>query len=425
MEKNFIIQAENSIAGALLIEPENVLSSVRDIVRESDFLSEYARAIFTATAALVDHGKPCDANLIREAAGDAVTVEYCQEAMNVTPTIVNAAEYARIVHEAAQARRAQEIGAELVNGEKSPVEALAQIQELIRNQGSTMHTPGETAQMVMDSINEAANGKKRPFTATGIKRLDAILSGGFPKGGLITIAARPGTGKSTVAITLADKMTESGGPVLYFSLEMTALQIWLWRLASSTGLSRSDIYTGRIIKDSSWKKIGDSMIDLSERPFFICDTPSSMEDIERQARSVKNLSLIVVDHIGLVKSKAPGTRYEIMTDTAHRLKQLALSLQIPILALCQLNRQSLQRDGKRPTMADRRDSGAIEEDSDVVCLLFREAEYRPKDKQPKPWELQTIDFIVDKNRHGMTGIVQLEYCPMNARILEDTDAKRD
>lgn len=167
------------------------------------------------------------------------------------------------------------------------------------------------------------------------------------------------------------------------------------------------------------------MMDLSERPFYICDTPSSMEDIERQARSIKNLALIVVDHIGLVKSKTSGSRYEIMTDTAHRLKQLALSLQIPIIALCQLNRQSLQRDGKRPTMADLRDSGAIEEDSDVVCLLFREAEYRPKDKQPKPWELQTVDFIVDKNRHGMTGIVRLDYCPMNARILEGTDAKRD
>ena len=425
MDEKFIIQAENSIAGSLLLEPYNVLPSIRGIVRESDFLNDYARAIFTATASLVDHGKPCDANLIQEAAGEGASADYCREAMNITPTTVNAAEYARIVHEAAQGRRVRKIGEALSLDQASPIEAMEQIQDILRNNGSAVHTPSEVAQKVMDSINDAADGKLRPFIKTGFPTLDSVLSGGFSKGGLVTMAARPGTGKTTVAVNIADQIAAASGAVLYFSLEMTAKQIWYWRIASYTGIARSNIYSGNLSKSSSWAKIGDAMIALSDRPFYICDTPSSMEDIERQARSLQNLSLIVVDHIGLVKSKPSGSRYEIMTDTAHRLKQLALSLQIPILALCQLNRAALQREGKRPTMADLRDSGAIEEDSDVVCLLFRVAEYLPKDKQPKPWDLQTIDFIIDKNRHGRTGIIPLEFCPMNARILERTDAKRD
>lgn len=131
------------------------------------------------------------------------------------------------------------------------------------------------------------------------------------------------------------------------------------------------------------------------------------------------LSLLVVDHIGLIKTTERGSRYEIMTQTAHQLKQLALSLKIPVLALCQLNRQSEARESKRPTMADLRDSGAIEEDSDVVCLLFRPAQYAPEDQRPKAWESQPLDFIVDKNRHGMTGKTTLCFCGINSRILED------
>ena len=123
-----------------------------------------------------------------------------------------------------------------------------------------------------------------------------------------------------------------------------------------------------------------------------------------------------MDHIGLIKPTSKGTHYEIMTDHAHRLKQLALSLKVPILTLCQLNRQSEQRETKRPSMADLRDSGAIEEDSDVVCLLFRPAQYAKPENRPKAWENQDIDFIIDKNRHGETGIVTMNFNGYLSRV---------
>ena len=165
------------------------------------------------------------------------------------------------------------------------------------------------------------------------------------------------------------------------------------------------------------------MNTLSQRPMIIRDTPSTIDDIEREARCTEGITLLVVDHIGLIRQQAGKktfSRYEFMTDTAHRLKQLALSMHLPILALCQLNRASEQRNDKIPGMADLRDSGAIEEDSDVVCLLHREAQYLPEENRPKPWEAQPIDFIIAKNRHGMTGTVTLDFYGINARIIERT-----
>ena len=149
---------------------------------------------------------------------------------------------------------------------------------------------------------------------------------------------------------------------------------------------------------------------LYNRPLYIHDEPSTVEDIERKARCINGLSLIVVDHIGLIKNTSGSSRYEFITSVSHQLKQLALSMKIPVIGLCQLNRGTEQRI--RPTMADLRDSGAIEEDSDVVVLLYRERQYGAE------WE--PIEFIIDKNRHGTTGILELGFCGSFSRIEENT-----
>ena len=421
------LYAENSIAGALLIEPECVLHNIRGKVAAADFRSESAKAVYLAASELVDGGKTCDAVTILKTAassGAPVSEEYCSKCMQLTPTTVNAPEYAEIIHEAAQNRRAREIGRSLAQGESGPVEAIGRLQELLRSQASTILTPMEAAQKVMDYFSSAASGDIKPFLPTGYRSIDALLAGGLVTGGLITLAARPGTGKTTVALSIADNVAAAGNKVLYISLEMTKEQLWACRVANYTGIGRSDVYRGQVFADDRRAKDAGKVMDafdmLSRSPFYIRDIPATVEDIERAARSIDDLSLIVVDHIGLIKPPAGfrGSRYEIMTETAHRLKQLALSMQIPILALCQLNRQSVQRDAKRPTMADLRDSGAIEEDSDCVCLLHREAMYVPEEERPKSWEVQGIYFLVDKNRHGATGAVELGFCGANSRIIE-------
>ena len=411
------LQCEDGIAGSLLMEPKETLALIRGKVSASDFCNDNARAIFQAAGSLIDSGKPCDTNLLQVEA--SVPVKYCRDAMIGTPTIVNASEYARIVHDAAQQRRVQEIGDDLSAGKLDAVAALAKLQELMRTQSGGIISPQETAQSAMDVFSAAADGSLKPFLSTGYKSLDRMLSGGLANGGLITIAARPGTGKTTAALNLAENVCAAGGTVLYISLEMTSAQIWACRVANAASLNRSDVLSGRIIsrgiaKDRSREEKGNAerlysaFEALNNRNFYILDKPATVDDIERYARTINNLALIVVDQIGLIKNTSRGTRFEFITGISHELKQLALSLRIPVLALCQLNRASTLR--ARPTMADLRDSGAIEEDSDVVILLYR-------DHQPgAQWE--PVEFIIDKNRHGTTGILELGFSGPYSRIAE-------
>lgn len=425
--------AENSLAGCILIQPQEVLAAVRGIVSESDFYFDTPRAIFIAASSLLAAGKACDVILIQEEAEKLqkkVNAEYCAKIMELTPTCVNCEEYARIIHEEAQKRRCQEIGHNLQFEELSAVDAIAQLQDILRGAGGNVKDPVEVAQYVMDYINAVASGEAQTYLPTGFDSLDKQLSGGQKGGlvnsGLITVAARPGTGKSTIALAIGENVAANGGKVLYISLEMTEVQLWSCRLASYSGLSRSKIYDGmRGADEKSWKELVDAFQALSTRQFYIRAIPSTVEDIEREARCIDGLSLMIVDHIGLVKATEQGSRYDKMTETSHRLKQLALSLKIPILALCQLNRQSEGRNDKRPTMADLRDSGAIEEDSDVVALLFRPAVYAKEEDRPKPWEAQELQVIVDKNRHGSTGTVYMNFCGMNSRIVEGNNASDD
>lgn len=421
------IAAEHNLSGCILVYPSETIRDVRSIVSADDFYNEHARAIFVAASSLIATGKACDPVLILEETerqGQKVDAEYCKNAMASFVTMANAVETARVIHEQAQKRRGHQVGVDLADGQIGATDAVARLQDILRGDGGHVRQPLEAASYVMDYINDVAAGKARTFLPTGFDALDRQLSGGskggLVSGGLITIAARPGTGKSTIALAIGDNVAANGGKVLYISLEMTEVQLWTCRAARVSGLSRSKIYDGMRDSDAQeWKKLTSAFDDLSKRLFFIRDMPSTVDDIEREARCIDGLDLIIVDHVGLVKSNERGSRYEIMTDTAHRLKQLALSLKIPIIGLCQLNRQSEGRSDKRPTMADLRDSGAIEEDSDVVALLFRPAAYlRDEDEKPKPWESQELQVIVDKNRHGGTGTVFMSFCGLNSRITE-------
>lgn len=425
--------AENSLAGCVLVATEETLKDVRGVVSEQDFFNEQARAIFAAASRLNALGQACDPVLIQaeaEKQGNKISTEYIAELMRLFTTTANASETARVIHTEAQKRLCRQIGHELQMNDLPATDAIARLQDVLRGNGGNVREPGEVANYVMDYINAVAAGEANTFLPTGFNSLDKMLSGGEKGGlvnsGLITVAARPGTGKSTIALAIGDNVAQRGGKVLYISLEMTEVQLWSCRLAAYSGLSRSRIYDGMNgASGDDWKRLTDAFQKLSTWPFYIRAIPSTVEDIEREARCIDDLQLLIIDHMGLVKSPVVGKRYDVMTDTAHRLKQLALSLKIPILGLCQLNRQSEGRNDKRPTMADLRDSGAIEEDSDVVALLFRPAVYLNEDERPKPWETQELQVIVDKNRHGTTGTVYMQFCGMNSRIMEGNNGRND
>lgn len=420
MQFDIIDRAERDLIGCVLVETERTIREIRSIVSASDFTSSACRAIYEAALSLLDSGKAADPTQILACAaerGEAVEEAWAAEVMRQYVTTANATATAELVHKAAVDRASEGVGSALALGQISTTDAVAQLQELMQRQGAKMQSPLEAAHSFMDYVVAAHAGEIAPFVSTGFASLDKQLSGGFVSSGLITLAARPGTGKTTVALNLAERVAERGQSVLYFSLEMDSRQLWAKRVGAYSGVDCSHIYRG-LICDNEWQRFNQATDILSRHPFHIYDKPCTIDDIERITRSIETPDLIVVDHIGLIKNHAGRSRYELMTDTSHRLKQLALSTGVPILALCQLNRQSEARESKLPTVADLRDTGAIEEDSDVVMLLHRPALYLPAEERPEFWEEQELQIIVGKNRHGVIGRTSLVFVGMTSRIME-------
>lgn len=412
-------RAEIDLMGALLLSPGEVLESIRPIVSEADFYNSEARAVYKAVKSCIDGGKGAEVSIIlAEAAqmGEVVTALTAEQAMRQAPLKSNCAALAEIVRNAAVQREAQAVGLALADGRTTVLEALAKLQEHATRQGSKLQHYTETVVEFADYLDSPGS----PFIETGFVSLDKALSGGFVQSGFIALAARPGTGKTTVAINLAERIAATGKAVLYFSVEMDKTQILARRTAALSGLPFADLYEKKIERSNKTKleKLAEAQKATHNHPFYIYDKPCSLDDIEQIIRTTPDVALVVIDHIGLISHKSGGSRYEIMTAISHRLKQIALSTGIPILGLCQLNRQSETRENKRPTMADLRDTGAIEEDADAVILLFRPERYADEDAQPKPWDEQEIALIIDKNRHGATGTVKLGFIPMSAKIQE-------
>ena len=430
-EYRIAVQAELDILGCLLVDPAETLGRIRGIVSPGDFMNGKAAAAYRAATALEGEGKDVDVLMIRKKAlelGEGLDEEFCRECMEYYTTTANVAEHAKIVRDAARKRAASSIGRRLAEGELGTEEALSALQDALSSGLCEAVPSAEGTNTFLDHVSDAAAGKVKPFIPTGFPSLDEALGGGLIKSGLVTLAARPGTGKTTVALNLAERAAAAGYTTLYISLEMDSNQIYARRAAIESGLPYGRIYRGAIGEDDGkeWIRLSDACGKLYGRPFYLVDTPCTFDDIERHARTVPGLQLLCIDHIGLIRPAADMqrlSRYEIMTAISHRLKQLALSLRIPVLALCQLNRSSESRQDRVPTMADLRDSGAIEEDSDVVALLFRETAYLPREQQPKSWEAQPLDIIIDKNRHGMTGTAAFSFFGGSARIREEGGIK--
>lgn len=416
------IVAEESIAACILVAPTETLSLVRQIVQADDFALEYARSVFRAACMLADDNKPIDPVTILDQAKDAglpISAEWVKETMKAYLTTANVEYNSGIIREGALTRKAREIGAALENDEIKPQEAIERLQDALSARTSFLATPVEDAQEFYTYLNDVASGNVKPFLSTGLDNLDDILGGGLVSEGLITLAGRPGQGKTVVGLVIADNVAAAGGRVLYESLEMSKAQLWSRRVSRKSAVPYSKLMGGtfRTDDDQEWKKIIAAVGDLSKRSMIINSTNARMSDIERHVRQAGNLDLIVVDHMGLIIPDTNSDSLYLPTTLAcHALKRLAKSTGTPVLLLCQLNRANTQRSDKRGTLADLRSSGAIEEDSDAVIFIHRDAYYLPPEQQPKPWEPQTMELNVAKNRHGETGAVYMDFVGMLASI---------
>ena len=414
--------AEESVAACILVEPTETLGLVRQIVTADDFALEQAKSVFMAACLLSDNKKPIDPTTILVQAKESslpLTSEWVRQTMQAYLTTANVEYNASIIRECSIVRKSREIGAALEAEEIAPQDAIEKLQDALSHRASMLSTPVEDATEFYGYLKDVSSGNVKPFLSTGLPNLDEILGGGLISEGLITLAGRPGQGKTVAGLVIAENVAAAGGRVLYESLEMSKEQLWARRVSRKSAVPYKKLMNGSFNQesDADWKSIMSAMSELAKRNLIINSTNAKISDIERHVRQAGHLDLIVIDHLGLIiPDKVTDSLYLPTTMASHALKRLAKSTGTPVLMLCQLNRANTQRSDKRGTLADLRNSGAIEEDSDAVIFIHREAYYLPPEEQPKSWEPQTMEMNVAKNRHGETGAVYMDFIGMLANI---------
>jgi replicative DNA helicase len=414
------LAAEQSVLGGMLLSKDAV-ADVLERLRPNDFYRPAHQSIFDAILDLYGRGEPADAitvaaeldrrGLLRRIGG----APYLHTLIATVPTAANACYYAGIVAEKAVLRRLVAAGTRVVQYGYAGADG-ADVNEVVdRAQAEIYDVTGQRTsedftsladllQPTMDEIDSiASHGGSARGVPTGYRDLDELTNGLQP-GQMIVVAARPGIGKSTVAMdVLRSCSIKHGLPGIIFSLEMSKSEIVMRMLSAEAKIPLADMRSGRM-SDQDWTRLASRMSDLSQAPLYIDDSPNlTMMEIRAKARRLKQrngLSLIVIDYLQLMSSS--GRRYESrqqeVSDLSRSIKLLAKELDVPILALSQLNRGPEQRADKRPMLSDLRESGSLEQDPDIVLLLHRPDAFDPQD--PRAGE---AEMIVAKHRSGRMG----------------------
>ena len=410
---------ENGVIGSLLIDPLPVLPIIRRKLSAGDFCDKNNRLIFQAACSLADEGKAVDVLTILEAAElNEEGGRYAAELMQLTPTAANVETYIEGVLKRAQKDRLRQLCdelAELLLLPGSSTDALCTFMQRGLGDISESNTPsnsvgGEALENYYSLLRDIDLGLVAPFIKSGYSELDEIL-GGFAREGLYILAARPGMGKTTLGLQIADRVAKRGLSTLFVSLEMSQEQISAKRVAVLSGLPYRKLACAAL-DAGEYEKVCRACDILSKRPLRLNKKRScTLEDIELTARQIPELAFLVIDYLGLIQNSRGSSLYEKMSDTSGGLKRLAMSLGIPILCLAQLNREVENRCGNEPKLSDLRDSGAIEQDADGVILLLGLTE------KEKLSGCGDIDCIVAKNRHGATGRAKLRWFLDSGRIV--------
>ncbi len=350
------------------------------------------------------------------------TRSYLLQLMEITPTSANVMEYAKIVRDKALMRAvataAGDITAMVQEGTGSAGDLLEAAEQKIyairrgRN-AQSMVTIGVVLQDVMERLAEltAAGGEKVPGLSTGFSAVDSKING-LNDSDLLLLAARPGMGKTSMALNVAlSAAKESGKTVAIFSLEMSREQL-VTRLIATEGLvENTRLVTGNL-RESDWVKIAEAASALSRTDIRIDDNPLlTVADMNAKCRRLDNLGLVVIDYLQLMtsaggKGYSGENRQQAVSDISRMLKIMAKELQVPVLCLSQLSRANEKREDKRPMLSDLRESGAIEQDADIVMFLYRD-DYYNEDSEKR----NIAECIIAKNRHGETGKVPLRWMP--------------
>ncbi len=408
--------AEQSVLGGMLLS-KDAISDVVEILKERDFYRPAHELIFDAILDLYGRGEPADAITVaaeltkRGDIARAGGAPYLHTLINAVPTAANASFYAKIVRERAIARRLVEAGTKIVQlgysteGDIDDVvdQAQAEVYQVTERRASEDYVQLNTLlEETFDEMERISKGVGPEGVLSGFRDLDK-LTNGFHPSNMIVIAARPAVGKSTLALDIVrNAAIHEKKTAVLFSLEMSRSEITMRMLSAEARVALNSIRSGALT-DDEWARLARRMGEISDAPLFIDDSANlSMMEIRAKARRLKqrhDLKLIVIDYLQLMSSgKKVENRQQEVSEFSRHLKLMAKELDIPVIAISQLNRSPEQRADKKPMLSDLRESGAIEQDADMVILLHREDLY---DKQNRSGE---ADLFVVKHRNGQLAI---------------------
>ena len=417
-------EAEQAVLGSMLIDAD-CIKDVMDKLQPQDFYLQQNREIFETIYSMFIYSRPIDGvTVAREMEKNGVyrdnTRAYLLQLMEVTPTSANVMEYAGIIRDKAllrsMAKAAGDIAAMVQEGVGTAGDLLSAAEQKIyairQGRGSQeMATVGAVLNDVMEQLAKLTAGSEPPGLSTGLSAVDRKING-LNKSDLLLLAARPGMGKTSMALNVALSAAKSSGKtVAIFSLEMSKEQLVTRLLANEGLIENTRLATGNL-RESDWEKIAQAASVLNQTNIRIDDNPLlTVADMNAKCRRLENLGLVVIDYLQLMtsaggKGYSGENRQQAVADISRMLKIMAKELQVPVLCLSQLSRANEKREDKRPMLSDLRESGAIEQDADIVMFLYRD-DYYNEDSEKR----NIAECIVAKNRHGETGKVDLRWMP--------------
>jgi replicative DNA helicase len=437
------VEAEQSLLGGLLLDNE-AFDRVADLVGAEDFYRDDHRRIFRHVSRLIEATKPADVVTVAEAIEASEDKDktggpgYLAALANNTPSSLNIRRYAELVRERSVQRRLAQIATEIadsaLNSQGKEVEQLLdeaesrifQIAESRSRRDIGLQEIKPVLARVFEKVDHLYhqdNASNVTGVPTGYTDLDDKTAGLQP-GDLIIVAGRPSMGKTAFALNIAEHVAVHNGlPVAVFSMEMSAVQLAMRMLGSIGQVDQHKLRTGRL-KDDEWSRLTEAMSKLHDAPIYIDET-GALTGLELRARARRlkrqysKLGLVVVDYLQLMSASSQGeNRATEISEISRSLKAMAKELDVPVVALSQLNRAVDSRPDRRPVMSDLRESGAIEQDADVIMFIYREVVYKPD----LPEDQRNIaEVIIGKQRNGPIGTVRLTFLGQHTRFANYAD----
>jgi replicative DNA helicase len=430
------IEAEQSVLGGLLLD-NTAWDRVGDVLQVDDFYRDDHRRIYRHIARLIDQGRPADVVTVAEAIESSEDKDktggltYLGQLAQSTPSAHNIRRYAEIVRERSVMRRLVAVGNEIADAALNPMgKEVAQLLDEAESRVFEIAEAGSRGRegfkdihqllsQVMERVDELYN-RDNPSDVTGIPTgyndLDQMTSG-LQEGDLVIVAGRPSMGKTAFALNIGEHVAvESGLPVAVFSMEMGGTQLASRMLGSIARIDQHKLRTGRL-SDDDWNRLTNAVGKLHDAPIHIDETPA-LNALELRARARRlhrqygKLGLVIVDYLQLMSATSMGeNRATEISEISRSMKALAKELHVPVIALSQLNRSLEQRPNKRPVMSDLRESGAIEQDADLILFIYRDEVYNPDTADKGKAEI-----IIGKQRNGPIGTVNLTFLGQYTRF---------